>query len=183
MEDGTPYPEPKREVSEEKLKMFLSKLGLSGIADWPNEEQQEVRKLLAEHINLFALNDLDLGKTSVVKHHIKLTGYTPFKERYHHIPLCQFEEVRNHLQEMVALVAIKSSQSPWASALVVVRKKNGSLRFCIDLRKLNAHTVKNAYSLPRIDETLDFLNGSKMFPAWILKATIGRLNWMKKSNP
>ena len=117
--------------------MFLSKLDPSRITYWLDEDHQEVRKLLAEHVNLFALNDLDLYRTSVVKHHIKLIDYTPFKERYHCIPPHQFEEVKNHLQEMLVLGAIKRSNSPWASAVVQVRKRDGSLRFCIDLRKLN----------------------------------------------
>ena len=156
--------------------MFLSKLDLSRIADWPDEDQQEFRKILAEYVNLVALNDMDLGKTSVVTHHIKLTNYTPFKERYCHIPPCQFKKVRNHLQEMLVLEAIKRLKSPWASAVVLVRKKHGSLRFCVDIRRLDAHTVKDAYSLPRIDETLDCLMALKSLPALILKVANGKLN-------
>ena len=63
----------------------------------------------------------------------------------------------------MALGAIRKSNSPWASAVVLVRKKDGSLRFCIDLHKLNSHTIKDAYSLPRIDKTLDCLNGAQIF--------------------
>ena len=105
-----------------------------------------------------------------MKHTIKLTGYTPFKERYHRIPPHQFEEVRKHLQEMLKIGAIKSSNSPWASAVVLVQKKDGCLRFCIDLRKLNSHTVKDAYILPRFTETLDCLNGTQWFTSLDLKA-------------
>ena len=61
---------------------------------------------------------------------------------------------------MLEIGAIKHSNSPWAGAVVLVQKKDGSLRFCIDLRKLNSHTVKDAYSLPEITETLDCLNGA-----------------------
>ena len=64
---------------------------------------------------------------------------------------------------MLEIGAIQKSNSPWASAVVLVRKKDGSLRFCIDLRKLNARTVKDAYSLPRIEDSLDSLNGSCIF--------------------
>ena len=91
--------------------MFLSKLDLSRITDWLDEDQQEVRKLLIEHVSLFALNDLDLGMTSVVKHYIKLAEYSLFKETYCHIPPCHFKEVKNHLQEMLALGAIKRSKA------------------------------------------------------------------------
>ena len=74
---------------------------------------------------VFAEDDMDLGKTSLVKHHINLTDYRPFKERYRHIPPHQYEEVRKHLQEMLDIGAIRKSQSPWASAVVLVRKKMG----------------------------------------------------------
>ena len=63
---------------------------------------------------------------------------------------------------MLEIGAISESKSPWTSAVVLVRKKDGSLRFCIDLRKLNSRTVKDAYSLARIDETLDYLNGDSV---------------------
>ena len=71
---------------------------------------------------------------------------------------------------MLEVGAIRKSNSPWASAVVLVRKKDGSLRFCIDLRKLNARTVKDAYSLPRIEDSLDSLNGSCIFTSIDLKA-------------
>ena len=82
----------------------------------------------------------------------------------------QYEEVRKHLNEMLEIGAIQKSNSPWASAVVLVRKKDGSLRFCIDLRKLNARTVKDAYSLPRIEDSLDSLNSLCIFTSIDLKA-------------
>ena len=86
-----------------------------------------MQKLIKDFGFLFTLNYLDLGKTSIVKHTIKLTDYPSFKERYHKIPQYQFEEVRKHLQEMLVMGAIKCSNSPWASAVVLVQKKDGSL--------------------------------------------------------
>ena len=80
---------------------------------------------------------MDLGKTDLVKHHIPLTNYTPFKDKYRRIPPHLYEEVRPHLKEMLDFGAIRKSQSPWSSPIVLVRKKDGKLRFCIDLRKLN----------------------------------------------
>ena len=59
--------------------------------------------------------------------------------------------------------AIQKLASPWASTVVLVRRKDGSIRFCVDLRKLNARTIKDAYSLPHIEESLDFLNGAQIF--------------------
>ena len=74
-----------------------------------------------------------------------------------------FEEVRQHLKEMLDAGTIRESQSPFSSNIVLVRKKDNSLRFCIDYRKLNNRTIRDAYSLPRIDESLDSLSGSKYF--------------------
>ena len=72
-----------------------------------------------------------------------------------------YDDEKAHLQEMMDISPIQKSHSPWASAVVLVQKKDGSLRFCIDFRKLNNQTVKDAYSLPHIDETLDSLQESQ----------------------
>ena len=89
----------KLQLPKEQLEKPFDKLELSGIEDWIDEDQEEVQKLIKEFSFLFALNDLDLGKTSTVKHTIKLTDDTPFREMYHRILPHQFEQVRKHLQE------------------------------------------------------------------------------------
>ena len=103
--------------------------------------------------HLFAFSDLELGCASLVKHRINVNNPVPFKEKFQRIPPQEFYEVRNHLQGMLKVGVIRKSVSPWASPLVLVRKKDGLLRFCIDLRKLNSSTMKDAYSLPRIEES------------------------------
>ena len=72
-----------------------------------------------------------------------------------------YEEVKVHIQEMLDVGAIKPPNSPRASAIVLVWKKDRKLWFSIDLWKLNARTIKDAYSLPRIDKMLDYLNGAE----------------------
>ena len=84
---------------------------------------------------------------------------------------------------MLEIGAIRKSNSPWASAVVLVRKKDGSLRFCIDLRKLNAQTVKDAYSLPGIEDSLDSLNGLCIFTSIDLKAGYWQVEMDPKSIP
>ena len=81
-----------------------------------------------------------------------------------------FEEVRNHLREMLESSAIRPSQSTWCNTVVLVRKKNGSLCFCIDFRCLNAHTKKDSYPLPRIQEVLESLVGASHFSCLDLKS-------------
>ena len=81
-----------------------------------------------------------------------------------------FEEVRDHFREMETLGVIRKSQSPYASNVVIVRKKNGALRFCLDLHHLNGLTMPDCYSLPQIYSTLDVLAGSRWFSCLDLKS-------------
>ena len=85
-----------------------------------------------------------------------------------------YEEVRVHLKEMLEIGAIWLSHSPWASLAIVVCKEDGKLQFCIDLRKLNAHTLKDSHSLPRIEGALDSLNGVFGLQHWTSCQAIGR---------
>ena len=156
---GQPIDPKVPELTHEREKLLFRNIDLTGVQGWDPALSEEARQLFREFAHIFALESTDMGHTSMVKHKIRLDNYTPFKERYRRIPPHLFDEVKNHLKEMIEVGAIHKSSSPWASAIVLVRKKDGSLRFCIDLRKLNAQTIKDAYSLPRIDETLDCLGG------------------------
>ena len=139
----------------------LEALDLDGLKEWPESEQKQAGELLLKWEHLFAHSNLDLGKTALTKHKIKLTDQTPFKEHYRCTPPHMYDGMRAHIQEMLDISAIHWSHSLWASAVVLVWKKDGGLRFCIDLRKLNNWTVKDTYSLPQIDKTLDSLQGSQ----------------------
>ena len=125
---------------------------------------------MVDSADVFSKNDLDLGKCNILKHSIKITDPQPFKERYRRILPHLYEELKAHLQEMVEVGVIRRSFSPWASAVVLVRKKDGGLRFCIDLCRLNNRTVQDGYSLPRIEDTLDCLHGAVWFSTLDLKS-------------
>ena len=153
-----------------QIKKLWDQLDISGTDSWKEDQRQLVRETIEHFEDVFALGPLELGKTSLVRHTIKVTNPNPFKERYRRIPPHQFEEVQKHLKEMEDIGAIRRSNSPWASPVVLVKKKDSSLRFCIDLRKLNARTIKDAYSLPRIEESLDCLNGATIFTSLDLKS-------------
>ena len=172
---------PLRGEQLEKL-YELTKLA-EGTVHWTDKQQEDAKKLIKEYSFLFAMGSLDLGRTNLVKHHIELTDYTPIKDRYRWIPPHQYKEVRKHLKEMLDVGAIRRSNSPWASPVVLVRKKDGSLRFCIDLRKLNARTVKDAYSLPRIEDALDSLNGACIFTTLDLKSGYWQVELDESSIP
>ena len=170
-------------MTTEKEKLLFSKIDLSGTKGWDLELFEEAKQLFCKFAHIFALESLDMGHTSMVKHKIRLDNYTPFKERYHRIPPNLFDEVRKHLKEMIEVGAIQKSSSPWASAVILVRKKDGSLRFCIDLHKLNVFTIKDAYSLPLIDETLDCLGGATIFTSLDLKSGYWQVEMEEESKP
>ena len=149
-------------LSQERERLLFEKVDHTGIEHW-------------------SLDYLKLEHTSVVKHEIKLNDYTPFKERYRRIPPHQYEGVKKHLKEMLEIGAIRKSNSPWASTVILVRKKDGSLRFCIDLRQLNACTIKDVYSLLRIEETLDCLGGSIIFTSLDIKSGYWQVEMDKMS--
>ena len=106
---------------------ILDQLNLEGLESWTEEQQQSAKDLLADSADMFSHSDLDLGKCNTIKHAIKITDPQPFKERYRRIPPHLYEEVKNHLKEIVEVGAIRKSFSPWASAVVLVRKKMGGL--------------------------------------------------------
>ena len=158
-----PVVHPTRTAKETTIKepkgWVLEALYLQGLKEWPESEQKWAKELLLKWGHLFAHSDLDLGKTALIKHKIKLTEQTPFKKRYRCIPPHMYDDMRAHILEMLDIGVIHKSHSPWVSAVVLVQKKDGGLRFCIDLRKLNEQTIKDAYLLPWIDKTLDRLQG------------------------
>ena len=165
------------------MSKILQQLDLKGIESWMEQKQNIVKKLLEEYQHLFALNLKELGRTSLVQHEIKLSDNKPFKERYRRIPPHQYEEVWKHLQEMLAIGAIQKSTSPWASPVVLVCKKDGSLQFCIDLRKLNNQTIKDAQNLPRIEDSLDCLNGATIFVSLDLQSGYWQVEMTEDSKP
>ena len=122
-----------------------------------------------EHHNIFSLEPNKIGCMDAAEHVIELLDMEPFKERFRHIAPPLVEEVWEHLQEMLDEGAICPSQSPWCNAVVLVRKKDGGLRFCIDFCRLNSQTKKDAYPLPRMQETMESMVGTQFFSTMDLK--------------
>ena len=149
----------------ERQDLLLEKLDLSGLEAWPQEQAEQARSLLKEYHDIFSLEKRDMGHTNATKHKIVLKDPdTPlFKEHFCRIPPPQLDEVREHLKLMLDVGVIRPSNSPWCNAVVLVRKKDRSLRFCIDFRKLNSLTVKDSHQLPHICETLESLAGAAHF--------------------
>ena len=144
----------------ERQDLLLEKL--SGLEAWPEDQAGKARSLLKEYHDIFLLEKREMGHTNATKHKIVLKDpdTPPFKEHFHRIPPPQLDEVREHLKLTLDAGVIRPSNSPWCNAVVLVRKKDGSLHFCIDFRKLNSLTVKDSHPLPCICETLESLAGA-----------------------
>ena len=108
-------------------------------------------------------SDDELGYTGKLKHSINTGDHPPIRQPARRVPPFRRKEVQKLLQNMERRDVIQPSSSPWASPVVLVQKKDGTLRFCIAYRKLNAITRKDAYPIPRIVDTLDTLAGSTWF--------------------
>ena len=140
------------------------------LKEWPPELAKKAVALLLEFHHIFSLELNEIGCTDATKHVIELMKDEPFKERFRRIAPPLVDEVCQHIQEMLDGSAIRPSQSPWCNAMVLVRKKDGSLRFCIDFHRLNARTKKDAYPLPRMQETMESMVGARHFSCMDLKS-------------
>ena len=149
----------------ERQDLLLEKLDLLGLGAWPEDQAGKAHSLLKEYHDIFSLEKHDMGHTNTTKHKIVLKDpdTPPFKEHFRRIPPPQLDEVREHLKLMLDAGVIQPSNSPWCNAVVLVRKKDGSLHFCIDFRKLNSLTVKDSHPLPHICETLESLTGAAYY--------------------
>ena len=126
-------------------------------------EAARVEQLLHEHSTVFSRDEFDLGHCNLIPHQIKLSSDKPIRLPYRRIPTSETMEVRQLLQDMLEKNIIRRSSSPFASPVVLVRKKSGAIRLCIDYRQLNAITVKDSFPLPRIDESLEAMEGARFF--------------------
>ena len=134
------------------------------------EQKQALERVLCEYADVFSQGDHDLGRTSLVKHTINTANHAPIKQPPRRVAPAKREEMQRLVEEMAAQGVIERSDSPWSSPVVLVGKKDGSQRFCVDYRALNEVTVKDSYPLPRIDDTLDALGGVQWLSTLDLKS-------------
>ena len=155
---------PKKLTIEERQKLLLELLRKEGqldkLKEWPPQLALKFEHMLMEHHNIFSLEPNEIGCTDAAEHVIELLDTEPFKEWFRCIAPPLVEEVWEHIQEMLDGGAIRPSQSPWCNAVVLVCKKDGGLRFCIDFRRLNSQTKKDAYPIPRMQETMESMVGA-----------------------
>uniref|UniRef100_A0A8R1HY74 RNA-directed DNA polymerase n=1 Tax=Caenorhabditis japonica TaxID=281687 RepID=A0A8R1HY74_CAEJA len=128
------------------------------------EENARIWELVKEFQDVFALDDKELGRTNVVECEIELLeAAQPIRQKPRPIPLALRPEIRKMLVKMINQGVIRESKSPWSSPVVLVKKKDGSVRMCIDYRKVNKVVKNNAHPLPHIEATLQSLAGKRVF--------------------
>ena len=157
---GTPTAETQLQESNVKhLADMLNRMGSS----LSSEQARRVKEVVAVYSDVFASPDGELGHTTLVQHTIDTGDNHPIKQPPRRLPVAQREIADKEVEKMLLKGFIEPSDSPWASPIVLVAKKDGSTRFCIDYRRLNDVTRKDSFPLPRIDETIESLAGAEWF--------------------
>lgn len=142
-----------------------------------------MRSLLGKYKSIFSAHDGDLGCTNVISHNITLVDETPVKQCYRRIPPSDYEAVKEHINQLLDAQVFRESSSPYASPIVLVRKKDGTLRMCVDYRQLNSKTRKDVFPLPRIEESLDALTGARWFSTMDLASGYNQVPVTEKDRP
>ena len=135
--------------------------------------QEQKRQLVEKMLQLeevFSIDEFEVGCSKSTQHTIRVTEDTPFRERSRRLAPADVEDVRQHLRQLTEAGIITESRSPYASPIVVARKKNGRVRMCVDYRTLNRRTVPDQYTVPRVEDALACLSGAKWFSVLDLRS-------------
>lgn len=145
-------------MPEHLVKLFQDSAG--HLAD---DDQLRLAEFLKRNADVFAKSSDDLGRTSLVKHRIDTGANRPVKQPPRRVPVHKKHIVQEELDKMITRGVIEPCDGPWSSPIVLVTKKDGTTRFCIDFRVVNQLTRKDAYPLPRIEDNIDALQGSTLY--------------------
>ena len=142
----------------------LSEIIQSTLEDLPSDitddQRQQVMELIRDYDSLFSRGILDMGRTTLVEHTIDTGQNRPIRQSFRRHPWAHLDEIDRQVEELQQAGFVEPAASPWASNVVLVKKKDGSFRLCVDYRRLNSVTYKDSYPLPHIDTCLGSMNGS-----------------------
>ena len=141
-------------------------------------EQEKAEKLLSTYCDVFSSSSDDIGKTNSAYHHIETTDKPIRKRAYRTSPAMRLE-IQSQVDDLLQRGIIEESYSPWASPIVMVKKKDKTFRFCVDYRALNAVTVRDSHPIPRQDDSIDALSSSTYFSVMDLSSGY----WQVPLNP
>jgi hypothetical protein len=151
--------EPNREIPSHLVKLYEE--SVKNIPD--AKDRQLIRDLLLDHQEVFSKPGQPLEGTVAAEHAIDTGNHPPIRQKLRRMGAVREQATLKELSKLLEHGVVVPSNSPWRSPVVLVKKKNGEIRFCIDFRALNDCTVKDSYPLPRIDTTLEALAGSAWF--------------------
>ena len=144
---------------------------------------RQLRELLEEYKDIFAASVKECRRTGLVQHRIETGNAPPIRLRPHRLALAKRQAAEDMVREMLDAGVIEPSDSPWAAPVVLVKKKGGGWRFCVDYRRLNAITKKDSYPLPRIDDALDHITGSSWFSSLDLRSGYWQVELAPEARP
>ena len=142
---------------------YMEKLASEVDLSTPKEVVSRLRELMMKYRRVFSESDQDLGLTDVLQHRIDTGTARPIRQPLRRFPPAHVEAISSEVDKLLAQGVIEPASSPWASNVVLVRKRDGSYRCCIDYRQLNSVTIKDAYPVPRMDSCLDAMAGAGWF--------------------
>ena len=157
---GTPdtQKEPDKQEDETELPERLKKMWEEAKENLSEQESDQLAEMLIKYQSIFAKHEFDLGNFTAVKHTINTGDATPIKQALRRNSVHSTEENDKHLEDMLKHNIIEPSNAEWAASPVLVRKKSGGIRWCVDYRQLNKVTKKDVYPLPLMSECIDSLD-------------------------
>ena len=156
--------EKRKRTDPQLLKAIPGPNFSSVLSSWGEEARDKLELILTEYEDLIMKNKCDIGKCKIAKHSIELEPEAiPHREGARRMSPDKAAKANQEVQNLLPLGLTQPFYSPWASGIVMVKKKSGELRFCCDFRPLNDVTVKDAFPLLRIDESLSRIGNAKIF--------------------
>ena len=158
-------------VLDQVVPAYVSQLVEAVEPSTPESAVLWLKRLILAHRHVFSESETDLGRTDVMKHRIDTGNARPIRQQLRRYPPAHVEAISDHIDTMLAQDVIEPAASPWTSNIVLVRKKDGTYRCCIDYRRLNDVTIKDAYPLPRVDESLEAMSSASWFTTMDTRAS------------
>ncbi len=155
-------------VPEEQVPAHLKELHISATKGKSQHVKETVAGLLHKYSDTFSKDDWDIGLTHLAEHPIKTENAAPVKQRPRRVPLAYADEEKKAIEDLLKKGVIQKSTSPWASPIVLVKKKSGAIRPCVDYRRVNALVKPDGFPLPRVQDCLDAVSGSTLFSSFDL---------------
>ena len=161
---GQAHEETEQDLRAQDMPEHLKQMYKDNISDLSANEKEKFKQVLIDYQDVFSRDDFDLGcLSSGVEHKIQTHDEIPITEKFRRTPLQFQKQEQEYIEKLLKQGVIEPSVSEWSAAPVLVRKKTGELRYCIDYRAINSKTYKDNYSLPLVEDCLDSLYGKRLF--------------------